>query len=267
VAIDSFYQQTTAGTLASPFSYTVGSSLAAPELSSVQINPSAPQYSQIVQVSAAVSNSTNLANVTLYYQIASASWQNVLMNTSGALYYSEIPGAPWNTVVSYYIVVIDSTGQQTNAGTQPSPLSYTVGDAVLPVLSVAGPPTSTSLLGTADFSISGYDEGSDINQLEVLVDGEVVWSATLLPQTFSWDTTAVDNGDHTLTFRLSDNAGNSIDTEMEYEVNNPEGLDALGHEFDLFMQNNGFVAGVGTIIGLYALLKVFLWRRGRGGGT
>ncbi|MFW9916262.1 MAG: Ig-like domain-containing protein [Candidatus Thorarchaeota archaeon] len=267
VAIDSFYQQATAGSLASPFSYTVGSSLAAPELSSVQINPSAPQYNQVVQVSAAVSNSTNLASVTLYYQTGSAGWQNVLMNTSGALYYSTIPGAPWNTVVSYYIVVIDSSSQQSSAGIQASPLSYTVGDTVLPVLSVAGPPTSTPLLGTVDFSISGYDEGSDINQLEVLVGGEVVWSATSLPATFSWDTTTVDNGVHTLTFRLSDNAGNSIDTEVEYEVDNPEGLDAIGYEFDLFLQNNGFVAGVGAIIGLYALLKLFLWRRGRGGST
>jgi hypothetical protein len=183
------------------------------------------------------------------------------MTTSSSLYIAVIPATDWGTIVLYYVVSFDESGNLGSAGNETSPLSYTVGDNVLPILSVSGPPSSMILNGTIMFSVSGSDEGSGISELQILVNGVAEASSTSVPLTFMWDTTTVANGIYTLTFRIEDGAGNVASVEVEYEVNNPEGFGALIVTFDNFMTEYGFFVGAGAMLSLFIIGKLFSRRR------
>jgi hypothetical protein len=129
---------------------------------------------------------------------------------------------------------------------------------------VSGPPSSTILNGSILFSVSGYDEGSDISEIQILVNGVEEASSTSVPLSFLWDTTTVVNGIYTLTFQIEDGAGNMASVEMEYEVNNPEGFDALIVTFNNLMTEYGFYIGAGTMLTLFVIGKLVMRRRATG---
>ena len=241
--------------------YVVQSDIEAPEFSDIQLTPGVPQYGETVQASVAITDRSGIDNATLYYKIGDASWQSTSMTTSSSLYKAEIPAADWGTIVLYYIESFDESGNLGSVGNETSPLSYTVGDNVLPTLSVSGPPSSTILNGSILFSVSGSDEGSGISELQILVNGVAEASSTSVPLTFTWDTTTVANGFYTLTFQIEDGAGNTASVEVEYEVNNPEGFGALIATFDNLMSEYGFFIGAGAMLGLFIVGKIFSRRR------
>ena len=241
--------------------YVVQSDTWAPEFSEIQLSPENPQYGASVQASLAITDESGIENATLYYKIGDASWQSTSMTTSSSLYIATIPAAEWGTIMLYYVTSFDEAGNLGSVGNESSPLSYTVGDAVLPVLSVSGPPSSTILNGSILFSVSGYDEGSGVSELQILVNGVEEASSTTVPLSFLWDTTTVANGIYTLAFQIEDGAGNIASVEIEYEVNNPEGINALLATFNNLMTEYGFFIGAGTIVGLYIIGKLFSRRR------
>ncbi len=62
--------------------------------------------------------------------------------------------------------------------------------------------------------------GSRIERVEMMVDGEMHVSTTMLPLDWSWDSRSVGDGWHAVTFRAIDHFGKASEISMEVEVRN-----------------------------------------------
>ncbi|MHA1929825.1 MAG: Ig-like domain-containing protein [Candidatus Thorarchaeota archaeon] len=240
----------------------VQNDVGAPILSTVALNPSSPVYYEDVLISIAAVDATNVESVTLNYRVDSGGWNSVLMDTSGALYSGVIPAEDWNTEVEYYIVAFDAYGMSSSYGSELDPMSYVVDDDIVPVLSVSGPLSESTLQGIANFTVTGSDSGSSIVGIELLINSVSEFTSTSVPADFHWDTSVVENGEYALTFIVQDGAGNIATIELNYTVNNPVGLNAVVPAFENFMSQYGFFVGVATIIGLFVIFKLMQRRRG-----
>ncbi len=228
-----------------------------PAISGVHANPESPVFDQATVVTAVIVDDSALLNVTLFYDVGSG-WVSVPMEASGIVYSAVIPELPWNTDVTYYIVAYDSFEQRSP---YMDALDYVVGDPYAPSISVSGPPVTESLVGLVQFSVFGEDEGSGVASVQVFVDGVSVDTDSSVPYSYSWDTTAITNGNYTLRFEVRDGAGNIAYSEFEYAVANPVGLDIISSTLDSMLRDYGFILGASTVIIAYVALKLLLRRR------
>ncbi|MBN2230024.1 MAG: hypothetical protein JW779_10600 [Candidatus Thorarchaeota archaeon] len=235
----------------------VQNDIAPPVLSTVLINPSHPVYDEPVSVTVAVTDISGVDNVTLFYRFGTLPIQEVVMTRSGALYIGQIPAADWDTTVQYWVVAYDTYGIASSM----SPLSYVVDDIQLPTLSVLGPPTTQALTDFIQFTITGSDEGSGLAEIVMSVDGVEVFTSTISPAVVNWSSATVENGLHTLTFEVSDGAGNTASVELEYLVDNPVGFGVISHVLNSLLRDYGFVIGASTIIILFAVIKIVQHKR------
>lgn len=239
----------------------------APQLTGLVINPSVPQYDQAVTFSVRATDATGLSNVTLYFRANGGTWATtVLAKSNGDIWSVEMAYSSltqYNTVVEYYLVAYDSTPltHSRHLGTATEPFSYTVGDSIAPALGVFGPSPSEPVRGTVQFTIHATDEGSGVHAVEFLVDGKLV--STTTSNVVSWNTADSTNANHTLTFNAIDNAGNVATFTIEYQVQNPEGIGAIGDSLATFMGSYGFFVGAGAVIIVLAIGKVLMKRRSK----
>ena len=225
----------------------VQNDVAPPSVTGLVVNPTAPQYTDDVTISVLASDPSGIHNVTLYYRMNMGPWMAVAMAQTGSRYNATIPKQGYGTIVQYYIAAFDFYYSSSTLGNQTSPLQYTVGDNIAPTLSVSGPPTSQVLSGSVTFTITASDPGSGIQKVDLLVDGSLAGSTT--GTQIVLNTTAYSNGNHTLVFRAYDNAGNTVEYSIEYQINNeavtttttPTPGDILG-QYGIFI-----VAGVAII--------------------
>jgi hypothetical protein len=98
-----------------------------------------------------------------------------------------------------------------NAAT--GPRSSAAADVSAPTVSFTAP-TASSVRGTTTVSVTASDEtgGSGVASVAIYIDGATTASKTFTstgPYDFSWDTTTVGQGSHTLSAVATDNAGNA----------------------------------------------------------
>ncbi|MFW9994317.1 MAG: Ig-like domain-containing protein [Candidatus Odinarchaeota archaeon] len=239
----------------------VQNDVAPPLISGISLFPVTPVYTDPCTVTVGVIDASSVKNASLWYKLDDGSWQVALMISSGPLYSASIPAAEWGTNVTYYVTAYDIFEQQATSST----FNYVISDDIIPVINVYGPPDGAVVMGIIDFTVSGYDDGSGVDDIEIFVDGSSTWSSSTVPASFSWDTTAINNGNYSLAFRITDRAGNYYELEMSFQVSNPKGLDAIGADLTTFLQNNGVIVGAAGILILYGLIKILKWRRGRKG--
>jgi Cysteine protease len=84
----------------------------------------------------------------------------------------------------------------------------TSSDVTAPVTSITSPSNAASVSGTININVSATDNVG-VSSVSLSVDGTVIATAKISPYTFSWNTTNVIDGTHTLTSTASDAAGNS----------------------------------------------------------
>jgi hypothetical protein len=103
----------------------------------------------------------------------------------------------------------------TSAGTgSPNRLLYTRfgggggGDTTPPTTSITSPANGATVSGTVTVSANASDDVG-VSRVELYVDGTLHSTDTSSPYSFSWSTTAVANGSHSLQTRAFDAAGNS----------------------------------------------------------
>ncbi|MCX6327508.1 MAG: lamin tail domain-containing protein [Bacteroidia bacterium] len=129
---------------ATPATYTV-SSLSS--ITGMAITPTVPTPSDIVTVSATITDIQGISVSKLYYKIGAGSYTSLTMTAVGDVYSANIPAQVAGTVVSYYIEVTNVSSLKTYApATAPATAStYTVAGS--PVISLMGktPSTPTSL--------------------------------------------------------------------------------------------------------------------------
>ncbi|MGH8237058.1 MAG: CHRD domain-containing protein [Steroidobacteraceae bacterium] len=92
-----------------------------------------------------------------------------------------------------------------------------------PTITLAAPTSGTATANRTVSLSANATAGAGITRVEFLVDGAVVGTANTAPYSFAWDTSAVSNGPHTLTARVTDMA-NTVVTSAPVTVtvnNNP----------------------------------------------
>jgi hypothetical protein len=235
-----------------------------PIISEIFILPIVPQYDEQAEVIVAIGDTSGIHNVTLYYKVEDGSWNEQVMTSSGSLYNSFIPGNPYGTLVSYYVVAFDENEQSSSMGSELLPYSYEVGDNVLPTLTVDGPSTTNALKDEVVYQIEGTDIGSGIDSVQVFIDGEEVLSETSLPQEFIWATTDHDNGERIIVFRVTDNADNRKEITLTYAIDNPEGfMENSAVTIGSWVESFGVLIGAGGVIVIYLVTKLILARRAK----
>jgi len=79
--------------------------------------------------------------------------------------------------------------------------------ATKPNVSIAAPAAGAIVRGTAPVTTAASDDRR-VDKVELFVDGVLNGMSTTAPYTFSWNTTTLANGSHTLTVKAYDDAGN-----------------------------------------------------------
>jgi len=93
-------------------------------------------------------------------------------------------------------------------------------DTTPPVTSLTSPANGATVSGTLNVSASASDNAG-VTTVQLLVDGAVAKTATAAPYSFSWNTTGLSNGNHTLQTRAIDAAGNAgLSTPVVVAVSN-----------------------------------------------
>jgi len=237
---------------------------AGPEITNLVQTPLEPQYGEAVTIEVDVTDNVDVLAVEMFYRVGVSSWNGIPMtNTAGTHYESGIPGFDYNNIIQYYIVAYDIYGLDSLLGSDITPFEYTVTDTIDPILNVEAPQTSDPIIGNVIFNISGEDPGSGIALCEIVLDTETVFSDVNIPTNYTWVTTYLDNGNHTIVFTLEDNAGNVAIIELEYTVDN---LVPWYVRAKTFLQKwyPYIVAGAGVlIIGVTTLAIVIRVRRRR----
>lgn len=123
-----------------------------------------------------------------------------------------IAAAPWLASLTVLLAACGSSGG--NDGVDSSPPSAPPAPAA-PTISIATPPLDT-LNRTVTLTAEVAAEAG-VTRVEFLVDGTVIANLTAEPFTTEWDTSTVEDGDHTITGRVTDQA-NAVVTSAELPV-------------------------------------------------
>jgi hypothetical protein len=250
---------------------TVDNDVVGPVISSVIVNPENPTYDSEVQVTVGVTDSTAVENVTLYMRPNGGNWITIEMEQNGNLYTGIIWARPWGATIDFYIVAYDAFGISTTVGSSSDPMGYVVGDEINPVAGVSGPSSDGEITGIVQFILSASDTGSGIYDYSfeaatqfgtpVSISSDVVDTDDPFSQVVNFDTTTVENGDYVFTFTVADRAGNTFVFELDYTINNPVGLDAVGSALSDFMSKYGFFVGAASVVIALILIQILLRKR------
>lgn len=132
-------------------------------------------------------------------------------------------------------VAIDAAGNQGTGS-----LSNIVIDNTAPAVTSLSPANGADVAGTIVIQTSGSDNNG-VALIEIIVDGNLVSSrANSTSATFSLDTTALSNGSHSVTVRITDAAGNKTMSTNTVDVQNVSAQIPVV-AFDILNPKNGAV--------------------------
>ncbi|MBI5070294.1 MAG: S8 family serine peptidase [Deltaproteobacteria bacterium] len=165
---------------------------------------------------------------------------------AAALYLSTTPGATPAQVASA-LTGNATLNKVTGPGTgSPNRLLYTgfigaaPGDTTPPTVTLTAPAAGATLTGTVTLSATASDNVA-VSQVQFLVDGAVVGTATAAPYQVSWSSASVANGTHSFTARASDTSGNATTSAaVSASVSNTTGTCATHTQL---LGNPGFETG------------------------
>ncbi|HEX4525868.1 MAG TPA: chitobiase/beta-hexosaminidase C-terminal domain-containing protein [Gaiellaceae bacterium] len=84
-------------------------------------------------------------------------------------------------------------------------------DGTVPTVTLTAPAANSLATGTITLSANASDNVA-VASVDFLVDGNVVGSSSAAPYSFSWNSTSVPDGSHTIAARATDTAGNQATT-------------------------------------------------------
>jgi chitodextrinase len=147
------------------------------------------------------------------YQGGITGTPNMLSLTAGN-HTLELIGSVPGVSVDRVILTADTTCIPTGTGDNCASETTTP-----PTVSLTSPSTGSTVSGTATLSATASDT-SGIASVEFLVDGTVVNTDTTSPYSFSWNSTSVSNGQHTISAEATDENGNTATSSATVTVNN-----------------------------------------------
>jgi hypothetical protein len=93
------------------------------------------------------------------------------------------------------------------------------GDTQAPTVSFTAPVSGATVSGTVSIQVAASDN-TGVASVSLSVDGVIVATGSTAPYSFSWNSTTVANGPHTLTATARDAAGNTALSSVTVTVNN-----------------------------------------------
>ncbi|MEA2238128.1 MAG: hypothetical protein QOC81_2852 [Thermoanaerobaculia bacterium] len=102
------------------------------------------------------------------------------------------------------------------------------GDVTPPTVSITAPLNGATVVGTVSINATASDNVG-VTKVEFYVDGSLKSTDMTSPYSYSWDSTSVANGSHSLTAKAYDAAlNNTTSAAIGVTVNNPTGTDISG---------------------------------------
>jgi thermitase len=122
-------------------------------------------------------------------------------------------------------------------------------DTIPPVVSITSPIAGATVAGTLAVAGSATDTTDGVAKIEFYVDNQLMSSTALSPFSFSWSTTSVPNGNHTLMVKAYDAASNVGQASVSVNVSNVIVVDTTPPTVAITSPKNGStVSSKGTKI-------------------
>jgi hypothetical protein len=204
------------------YTYTVGDATG-PLIQNIDRTPTTVEYDDSPQVSCDVTDvGSGVQEVMFYYRTGgTGAFTTFLMTDAGSGHYTaSIPVQSYGTLVEYFFNATDIAGNWVVDDNSGSYYSYTVVDNIDPVCSITSPDEDATLTGVVAIEIDASDVGSGVASIVITVDGIVVTTLTSSPYEYSWDSTTISDGAHTIAIMVTDTAGNQGTASINVTVLN-----------------------------------------------
>jgi chitodextrinase len=132
-------------------------------------------------------------------------------------------GLAAGTSYSYQVSATDAAGNESALSAAASATTQTAPppDTTAPTVNITAPAAGATVSGSVNVTVSATDNVG-VAKVELYVDGTKVATSTTAPFTNAWNTTAVANGNHSLTVKAYDAANNAgTSAAVAVTVNNP----------------------------------------------
>jgi len=193
-------------------------------LSRARGDNSAPSITISSPINATTVSGTVLVKVSASDNVGVTS---VTLNVDGGVYASTNI-APyiiaWNSAAvsnaahTLTVTARDAAGNAKAVSIQVIVSNVTIGDITKPTVSITSPASSSSVTGTINVGVSASDNVG-VSSVKLSVDGTVINNLVSAPYNFSWNTSALATGIHTLTATATDAAGNANTYSIQVTVN------------------------------------------------
>ena len=181
-----------------------------------------------VTIRAYVVDNVRTENVILYYRFTNdSSWQQLDMTPdySRTLWSASVPTTTDYTTLYYYLKATDNAGLSSTSE-QKSTMLYS--DQNAPLMTVDIYPTDDIISGIVNITISSDDQlnGSGIGSITVTTNNKTIFSEdygtlTLTRRiTYQWNSSEVNDGNHTLLITVKDRIGNTNQTTILLDIDN-----------------------------------------------
>lgn len=231
----------------------------APILSNVILTPGTPVHGQAVQVDLDIIEK-DLDTPFLIYRVDSGVFNFLIMaHYTGNTYRATIPGAPYNSVIEYFFQVNDTWGMLSTLQDGLVYFRYTVDDQTNPLPTITAPSDGAVVSGTVDIEVTATDGESGMDRVEFAVDGAPLGTDSSTPYNYTWDSTTVLDGSHTITITAYDITGNQAVDSVTITSNN------MVTPPPPFPINPLLIAAIVVIIIIVIIVMLLLLRQRSGG--
>ncbi|MGC1829305.1 MAG: MBG domain-containing protein, partial [Candidatus Acidiferrales bacterium] len=145
------------------------------------------------------------------------------VGTTAGTSYTDTSLAP-NTTYTYTTTAYDPLGNASNPSASASATTLATPNSVPPMVSISSPANNATVSGTVTVTATATDKVG-VTQVQIYLDGTTLFATfASTPYTYSWNTTSVANGIHTLTAEATDAVGNNATSAaVTVTVNNASG--------------------------------------------
>lgn len=122
-------------------------------------------------------------------------------------------------------------------------------DLSLPVVSITSPSNGGTVSGAVSIKVSASDN-LGVASVSVYIDGILLAKSTVAPYTFSWNSSSVANGTHTIKASALDAAGNAANSSIQVGVNTTASGDLVAPAVSINSPANGSSFNIGDIVSI-----------------
>lgn len=143
---------------------------------------------------------------------------NVASSTSSPFTMSWNSASVANGIHTIKVTAKDAAGNTSSSSIQVTVNTVSNTDVTNPTVTITSPSNGTSVTGSVNITANASDNKA-VSSVRFSIDGAVVGSSTAAPYTYSWNTSAVAAGSHTITATALDAAGNAGSQSIQVTIN------------------------------------------------